>query len=110
MEKNKASKTGRKHHDIDFKKRVLAHGKASGRSAAKIAQEFGVSTFTLYDWRKREEHQGPHGGLDAAGLLAENLRLKRELEEAREQRDILKKSLGILCEPQRKNMPASKRS
>lgn len=108
MEKKPAPKGPRKRHDTDFKKRVLQNWKASGRTAAQIAAEFGVSTFTLYSWRKLE-HQGPPGGLDAASAAARIAELEHELAVAREQRDILKKSLGILCEPPRKSMPAFKR-
>lgn len=54
MEKKTTSKPGRKHHDTDFKRRVLEHWKASGRSAEKVAVEFGVSTYTLYSWRRLE--------------------------------------------------------
>ena len=107
MNKDSAPKGARKRHDSDFKRRVLEHWKASTRTAAQVAAEFGVSTFTLYSWRKA--HQGPHGGLDAAAAAARIAELERELAIAREQRDILKKSLGILCEPPRKSMPASKR-
>lgn len=107
MEKTTASKTGRKHHDPEFKRRVLEHWKASGRTAAIIAAEFGVSTFTLYAWRKA--HQAPHGGPDAAAMAARIAELELELAEAREQRDILKKSLGILVSPPRKSMSSSKR-
>jgi|SRR5882672_850638 len=109
MDKAIAPKKTRKHHDEDFKRRVLENWTTSGKSAVQVAREFGVSTFNLYSWRGKAPHQGPHGGLDAAALAAEVARLKRELAIAVEQRDILKKSLGILCEPPRKSMPASKR-
>ncbi len=61
MNKDSAPKGARKRHDSDFKRRVLEHWKASKRTAAQVAAEFGVSTFTLYAWRKA--HQGPMGAL-----------------------------------------------
>ena len=107
MNKESAPKRAYKRHDADFKRRVLEHWEKTRQPAAKVAEAFGVSSFTLYQWRKA--HRGPHGGPDgAADLAAENARLREELAIAREQRDILKKSLGILCEPPRRSMPKSK--
>ena len=108
MNKAAAPKKARKHHDEDFKRRVLENWKTSGKPAAQVAQEFGVSTFNLYSWRSKAPLQGPHGGLGEGGLAAENTRLKQELARVTEQRDILKKSLGILCDPPRRSMPTSK--
>jgi hypothetical protein len=46
------------------------------------------------------------GSITAADLQQENLRLRRELEYAQRQRDILKKALGILSEePLKRGMP-----
>jgi transposase-like protein len=87
---------------------VLDHWDSTRQPAAKVAEAFGVSPFTLYQWRKAI--RGPHGYPEwAADLAAENARLREELAVVKEQRDILKKSLGILCEPPRRSMPASKR-
>jgi hypothetical protein len=41
-------------------------------------------------------------------LQRENAVLREEIDRLREQRDILKKSLGILSEPPLRSMPASK--
>ena len=41
-------------------------------------------------------------------LASENAALREEVERLREQRDILKKSLGILCEPPLRGLPKSK--
>ena len=108
MNKSPAPKVARKTFDADFKRRVLDHWKSTGRPAAVIASEFGVSVFTLYDWRKKQ-HPCPHGGMDAAALAERVRELEQELAASKERCDILKKSLGILCEPPRKSMPTSKR-
>ena len=108
MNKADAQKKARKHYDEDFKRRVLENWNTSGKPAEQVAREFGVSTFNLYSWRSKAPPQGPHGGLGAGALAAENARLKQELARVTEQRDILKKSLGILCEPPRRSMPTSK--
>ena len=110
MNKATAPKTARKHYDEDFKRRVLDNWRTSGKSARVIGSEFGIPAFTLYDWRSKASLQAPHGGPEGSdGLAAEVTRLKEELARVTEQRDILKKSLGILCEPPRKSMPISKR-
>jgi len=108
MNKEPAPKGAYKRHDADFKRRVLEHWEKTRQPAAKVAEAFGVSCFTLYQWRKAL--RSPHGGSEgAADLAAENARLREELAVVKEQRDILKKSLGILCEPPRRSMPSSRR-
>ena len=57
---------------------------------------------------------GPLGGEGAGAPLSpeqlqrENVALREEVERLREQRDILKKSLGILSEPPLRSLPRSK--
>jgi transposase len=109
MNKATAPKKARNHYDEDFKRRVLDNWRTSGRSAREIGAEFGVPAFTLYDWRSKAALQAPRGGPEERdGLATEVTRLREELARVTEQRDILKKSLGILCEPPRKSMPTSK--
>ena len=68
-------------------------------------EELGISPDRLYAWRK------PFGPADAGGRAAAGPKARggdlqsqldaerRENRHLREQRDILKKTLGILCEP-----------
>ena len=81
----------------------------SGRSAAEIARQLGIRAELLYVWGNRTR---PPGAGASAGspeeLASENARLREEVERLREQRDILKKSLGILCEPPLRGLPRSK--
>jgi hypothetical protein len=44
-----------------------------------------------------------------AEVEAENRRLREENAKLLEQREVLKKSLGILCEPPLRGMPGSSR-
>ena len=69
-------------------------------SGRQIASDLGINEQSLKVWKQKFK-QLPAGQvaptLDA--LQAENRRLQRELRHAQEQRDILKKTLGILSAP-----------
>ena len=96
-----------KKYDETFKRQALEHWRTSGKTAEEVAQALGISTFSLYAWRKK--YLGETGALPAGGagnaaprslsaLEAENAALRRELAHVRQQRDILKKTLGIISE------------
>jgi transposase-like protein len=96
----------RRKFDRTFKQEAVNRWLTSEKSAEVIAQELGINSNQLYSWRK---HFAPAdaGGKAAAGAkpatLAEaQIQLdaaQREIRHLREQRDILKKTLGILSEP-----------
>ena len=101
----------RRRYDAQFKEQAVKLLLSSGRSLHTIAGELGVSDTSLKDWK--EAHLRQSSGIEqdvqritAEQLLMENQRLRRELERVSTQRDILKKSLGILSEePPQKDMP-----
>lgn len=97
---NDKSKTKYKRYDEAFKREAVEHWLVSGKSARQIASELGINEQSLKNW-KQQFKQLPAGQvaptLDA--LQAENRRLQRELRRAQEQRDMLKKTLGILSAP-----------
>ena len=72
----------------------------------KVARGLGVSESTLRDWRYKygEQVEIPKGQT-LEELEEENRRLRRELESARTQRDILKKVWGIFSEELSGGMP-----
>jgi transposase-like protein len=96
----------RRKFDEAFKREAVQNWLTSGKSAEVIAQELGLQSNQLYAWKKRFAPAGA-GGRAAAGAkpgsLAETqFQLEAALREnrhLREQRDILKKTLGILSEP-----------
>lgn len=68
------------------------------RSVSEVSQALGVGENLLYRWRKGERvkqekqlSQFP----EASSLIQENARLKAALHQAEQERDILKKALGI---------------
>jgi len=106
----KERKYGRR-YDAQFKEQAVKLLLSSGRPLYGIAQELGISGAVLKDWK--ENHLRQSGDIEcqgrrvtAAELHIENQRLRRDLERVTTQRDILKKSLGILSEePPQKDMP-----
>jgi|SRR5437899_9846810 len=86
----------RRKYDRNFKKEAVALWLNSGKSARQIALELGISESRLYSWRSEF---GPATPAKGADLENEVQGLRRENAELRQQRDILKKTLGILSEP-----------
>jgi transposase len=83
----------------------VAHWLASGKSAEAVSQELGISAERLYAWKQRFS---PPTEPQAEDLRAQLEAARQELARVSEQRDILKKTLGILSEPSSKGMPGSK--
>jgi transposase len=108
-------KTRRK-FDETFKREAVQNWLSSGKSADVIAQELGLHADRLYAWKKRFA-PADAGGRVAAGAKPRSVaELESQLEAAwrenrhlREQRDILKKTLGILSEPSPNAMNGSTR-
>ena len=96
----------RRKFDQTFKREAVQNWLASGKPAEVIAKELGFMPARLYAWRKRFAPAAA-GGEAAAGakpgsyadLQAQLEGALRENRHLREQRDILKKTLGILSEP-----------
>jgi len=92
------SKFGRR-YDREFKEKAVALVQG-GRSQGEVSRDLGVSVWSLGEWIKQAG-----AGLaptHAATLAAETpeqrelRRLRHENEHLRQQREILKKALGIL--------------
>ena len=104
--KNATPVKTRRKFDETFKREAVQNWLHSGKSADVIAQELGFSTGLLYAW-KRLFAPADAGGRAAAGakpgsmadVQAQLDAALRENRHLREQRDILKKTLGILSEP-----------
>ena len=96
----------RRKFDQTFKREAVQNWLSSGKSAEVVAQELGLLANRLYAWKKLFA-PADAGGRAAAGakpgsvadLQARLDAAQRENRHLREQRDILKKTLGILSEP-----------
>jgi transposase len=86
----------RRKFDAAFKRDAVALWLSSGKSARQIAQELGVAERHLYHWKKTHAPATP---ATQAQMEAELSALRRENALLRQQRDVLKKTLGILSEP-----------
>src|SRR5471032_3243919 len=97
-----------------YKQEALELWRASGRSAAKVAAELGIRPPLLYRWARLErepEAAKTDGRLrrSVEELEAEIRRLRAENAKLLEQREVLKKSLGILSEVPPRGLPGSTR-
>jgi transposase-like protein len=104
MKENPSSNPRRK-YNAQFKREAVKHWLGSGKSAPTIAQELGITTERLYAWKQRFS---PTEAADADDLRAQLEVMRQELARVTEQRDILKKTLGIVSEPPPKGMSGSK--
>lgn len=98
----------------EYKQEALELWRASGRSAAKVAAELGIRPPLLYRWARTERPSttAPPGQKrlrSVEELEAEIRRLRQENTKLLEQREVLKKSLGILSEVPPRGMPGSSR-
>ncbi len=95
-----------KNYDKTFKEHAVNLWLGSGRSAREVALELGIKPDRLYMWKQalypKESAAGearpPGKKRRPEELEAEVARLQRENDYLRQQRDILKKTLGILSE------------
>ena len=70
---------------------------------SKLAQRYGVSSNTLSNWRRKfRQEQGLEPKGQGIKVMSDEERqiasLKRQLEETRLERDILKKAIGIFSQ------------
>ena len=86
----------RRKFDALFKREAVALWLNSGKAAREIAAELGISQAHLYEWK---HSYGPVEPGSEDQSESELVRLRRENALLRQQRDILKKTLGIISEP-----------
>jgi transposase len=91
-----------KQYTEEFRRSVVDQFLSSGKTAVEVAREFGVAPWNIRDWKRRYEQQakpvdGPMPQSPEA-MAQEIERLRKELARVTTQRDILKKTMGILSE------------
>ena len=95
-----------KRYEEAFKKKAVENWLQSGKGGTQIARELGVSYPTLKQWKRCCWGDAVPVRPD---LESDNHALRAELARMREQRHILKQTLGIFAVPSRSGMNASKR-
>ena len=98
---NKMSRRS-KHQTDEYKAEAVELVERSGKSVAEIAEELGINERTLYHWvAANKQNRGSSSEKSEEDLTAENKRLRRELEIMRQERDILKKAMGVFAKEPR---------
>jgi transposase len=92
-------KTGKRRYDEAFKRAAVELLVNSGKPIKQIAAELGVSIWNLRDWKRRFLPAEPKPTRSLEQAEAENRALREELQRVKSQRDILKKTLGIISAP-----------
>ena len=92
-----------KTYTAEFKREAVQLAQTSGKSIAQVARELGISDTSIHQWRKELTEHGPQAFAGSGHQTAqeEEVRcLKRELEIVKQERDILKKAIGIFSRGQ----------
>ncbi len=111
-ETKKSGATLRPRYDETYKRHAVELTLQGDRTVKTVAQELGLPTWQLYEWRKLYALRPDAGGpapQTLAEAVRENERLRTEVIRLREREVVLKKSLGILSEPPERSMPGSRR-
>ncbi len=90
-------------YEPEFKKKIVRLHLEDGRTYKSITQEYGVSKSAISRWVEefsnecQEKINADPTALNDAELMKENLRLRRELEEARKENLFLKKAAAFFA-------------
>ena len=107
MNTNSNETESRRKYTAEFKQDAVNRVLRTGKSCSEVAQELGINGAMLARWRRLLLEEGD-AQITGDGQLkpseaAEMLRqARREIEDLREQRDILKKALSIFSSPSKR--------
>ena len=99
----------RKNYSLEFKIGAVSLSEQRG-NISSVAQELGICKESLVNWRKlhREGRLIKEKQILSDPIKEELLRLRKELEEAKLERDILKKAVGIFSKRDGEDINLSK--
>ncbi|KJS86520.1 MAG: hypothetical protein JM58_06780 [Peptococcaceae bacterium BICA1-8] len=86
-------------YDDEFKTSAVKMVVEKGRPIGAVAKDLGISEPALRRWIKLNTEPEDATSKKLAELEAENKRLKKELEDAKDTVNILKKSVAIFVKP-----------
>jgi transposase len=94
-----------KKYDEAFKRQAVEMVLQGGKTVREVAEDLGVSQYSIYQWKKKFLPLAAVLGSGSAGLPEDVERLQklvceqqRQIADLTQQREILKKTLGIVCE------------
>ena len=108
MESDGKKRRARRHYDQQFKEDAVNLVISSGKSINEVAAELGVQRSNLGRWKRQllercDQDSGASAeGMKPSELEAELRRLRSELREMTEERDILNKALSVFAQPPRR--------
>ena len=91
----------RRKYDREYEVEAVRLGLEPGRSVSGVARDLGISENVLHVWRAKLRREGSSafpGKGHQSGEEEELRRLRRQLAEMAEERDILKKALGVFSQ------------
>ena len=86
----------RRRYTEEFKVAAVRQVTVEGHSVPEVAKRLGITTKSLYDWKKLYG-ESPERAAQIKADHAENQRLKKELRRVTEERDILKKAAAYFA-------------
>ena len=93
----------RQFYTHEFKQEAVSLVINGGLSVAEVSRRLSISQQTLRNWIKKHKGEGfaASGSRSVTDLEAENSRLRKELAEARLEKEILKKAMAYLAKEPR---------
>ena len=85
-------------YDREFKLNAVKLYNESGKGLEAVSNNLGIPITTLAGWVKQSREHGEKGFVGSGAVMPCNeelFRLRRELADARQERDILKKAVAI---------------
>lgn len=97
--------TPKQQYTAEFKQEAVRLVRSTGKSCAQIARDLGIPPHYVVRWKKQQEVQDAAGrpvftgrGIVARSEQEDRIKhLERELELARQERDILKKAVAFFA-------------
>jgi transposase len=93
-----STESKRRQYDREFKLDAVRLSRETGRTVAGVARDLGINENQLHRWRRQlsADGSGAFPGKGHQSAEQEELRrLRRELADVTEERDILKKALAV---------------
>ncbi len=94
----------RRHFTCDFKRNAVQLVTEKGMAVGKVARDLDIHPNLLHLWRRQFLKDGDKAFTGKGRVKPENAeirKLRKELEKAREERDILKKALAVFSKQSR---------